>query len=336
MLKLKLQYFGHLMCKTYSFEKTLMLGKIEGRWRRGQQGMRWLDGITNSMDMSLINSGSWQWTGKPGVLQSMGSQIWTRLSDWTVRSIARSWRIFCDPRDCSLSGSLVHGILKARILEWVAISSSRGYSWLRDRTHVFCTSCTGRWILYHCTFWEALTRYIIGKYLIPFCGLPFHFLNDAFWSTQVLNFNDVQFIYFSHELVVLSVNLRNQCPIQGHKGLQLYSFLRIVLALTFTSLVCFESVFHICEVGAQLHASACGYPVDSCLIFLNAQWQDCTGSRGRLCHEYCSLLMPMGLKSTDQIWLYEDKIQEEGLHHLRAFQGSRTLSEHWAHRPSYH
>ena len=53
MLKLKLQYFGHLMQRSDSFEKTLMLGKIEGRRRRGQQRTRWLDGITDSMDMSL-------------------------------------------------------------------------------------------------------------------------------------------------------------------------------------------------------------------------------------------------------------------------------------------
>ena len=53
MLKLKLQYFGHLMGRTDSYEKILMLGKIEGRRRRGRQGMRWLDGITNLMDMNL-------------------------------------------------------------------------------------------------------------------------------------------------------------------------------------------------------------------------------------------------------------------------------------------
>ena len=74
MLRLKLQYFNHLMRGADSLEKTLMLGKIEGRRRRGQLRIRWLDGITNLMDMSLSNSRSWWWTGRPGVLLSLGSQ----------------------------------------------------------------------------------------------------------------------------------------------------------------------------------------------------------------------------------------------------------------------
>ena len=67
--------------KTDLLEKTLMLGKIEGVRRRGRQRMRWLDGITDSMMWVWVNSRSWWWTGRPGVLQSMGSQSWTRLSN---------------------------------------------------------------------------------------------------------------------------------------------------------------------------------------------------------------------------------------------------------------
>ena len=202
--------------RTDSFEKILMLGKIEGRRRRGWQRIRdgWMASPTQ-WTWVWTSSGSWQWTGKPGVLQSMGSQIvghdWATELNWTedyiflkflflqtnaaleytftlktkkVQSVIISppektnyiyidrlqeFLLYkytyacmlshihapCDPVDCSSPGSSVHGIFQARILEWIAMPSSRGSSWPRDWTPVSMSpSLAGRFFTTSAT-WEV-------------------------------------------------------------------------------------------------------------------------------------------------------------------------------------
>jgi len=123
MLKLKLQYFGHLLWRVDSLEKTLMLGGIGGKKRRGRQRMRWLDGIIDWMDLSLSELRSWWWTGRPGMCDSWGHKesdmteqlIWLRPYLIPNSMVGDFWFLKFHPKEDS---SLLRKISKEMMNHW--------------------------------------------------------------------------------------------------------------------------------------------------------------------------------------------------------------------------
>ena len=190
MLKLKLQYFDHLMWRTDSFEKTLMLWKIEGRRRRGRQRIRWLDGITDSVDMSLSKNEELvidrevRRAAVHGVTKSR-----TQLSNWTELSrcegVAHCFNLHFP--DNIWGEHFSYDYLPSLFLLCWDVFSGVLYTFPSSCSFSYCCAL---WVL--CIFW-IIIRYqmCLCKYFLPVCGLPCHSLDNVFHWVDVLNFNEI-------------------------------------------------------------------------------------------------------------------------------------------------